>query len=118
MTFSHRYIDTTLNFHLFCRSDILRCAAYLCCVYDRVRSSENKGKCNISKLFSFQKAQNKWKLSVLGTQLNSPHKPFLSKDQLNFYSSPYQFHQDFVSSVIIPFECCYKSENFKLQYTL
>ena len=33
--------------------------------YDRVRSSRNnKVKCKISKLFSFQRAQNKWKLSV------------------------------------------------------
>ena len=31
--------------------------------YDRV-SSGNKGKCEISKLFSFQRVQNKWKLSV------------------------------------------------------
>ena len=33
--------------------------------YDRVRSNGNKGKCKTSKLFSFQRAQNKWKLSVL-----------------------------------------------------
>ena len=36
--------------------------------YDRVRSSGNKGKCKISKLFSFHWAQNKWELGVVMKQ--------------------------------------------------
>ena len=51
--------------------------------YDRVRSSGNKGKFKISKLFSFQRAQNKWKLSVNLVFLITRESSKVANDILN-----------------------------------